>query len=125
MTTPNNRPIAPHLSVYKLPLTGIISISHRITGVMLSLGLVFFVYAVSAIANGESAYLVMQSLANFWLMKLLVWGFVAALFFHLCHGIRHLFWDAGQTFAKQTLDYYAKVELIASGVLTLITLLFL
>ena len=53
MTMTNNRPTSPHLQVYRLPLTGIISITHRMTGVMLSVGLIFFVYIVSAVAGGE------------------------------------------------------------------------
>ncbi len=121
----HNRPVSPHLQIYQLPLTGIISISHRMTGVMLSVGLVLFVYLISAVAAGASAYAAMQSLMDFWLMRLIYWGFIYALFFHLVHGIRHLIWDAGETFAKETLDYYAKIELSASLALTVLTLIFI
>ena len=62
MAINNNRPTSPHLQVYKLPITGIISISHRMTGVMLSLGLLFFVYIVSALAGGAEAYSDMQNI---------------------------------------------------------------
>lgn len=124
MASHSNRPVAPHLQVYQLPLTGIISILHRITGVLLSLGLVFFVYMVSAIANGAESYYVMQTIINFWLVKILIWAFIAALFFHLCHGVRHLLWDTGRSFAKETLDYYAKLEVVAAFALTLLTFVF-
>jgi len=121
----NNRPLSPHLQVYKLPLTGIISISHRLTGVMLALGLILFVYLVSAIAGGPESYAAMQNLLDSILVKLIYWGFVYALFFHLCHGVRHLIWDTGAGFAPETMDRYARYELVASVVLTLIAFFFI
>ena len=112
------RPLAPHLQIYRLPLTGLISISHRITGVCLSLGLVGVLYLLISIAAGEAAYQAMQALMGFWLAKLACWGFVLALLFHLCHGIRHLFWDAGRGFDRSTLQRLAIYELVATAVLT-------
>ncbi|MGZ8136899.1 MAG: succinate dehydrogenase, cytochrome b556 subunit [Methylococcaceae bacterium] len=125
MATHNNRPTSPHLQVYKLPLTGLISITHRMTGVMLSAGLLFFIYILSAIAGGSNSYTAMQQLMNNWVVHLIYWGFIYALFFHLCHGVRHLIWDAGQSFELETLNRYAIIELIASLLLTLITLIFI
>ena len=119
-----NRPLSPHLQVYRLPLTGIISITHRMTGVMLSMGLGLFVYVLFAIAAGEGMYQAMQAFMAFWLFKWVYWGFIYALFFHLCHGIRHLIWDIGKTFKRDTLTIYALLELIASAGLTLITFQF-
>lgn len=116
-----NRPLSPHLQVYRLPLTGLVSITHRMTGVFLSMGLVLFVYVLFAIAAGEGAYGGMQDFMRFWLFKLVYWGFIYALYFHLVHGIRHLIWDVGKTFDRLTLDKFALYELIASASLTLIT----
>ncbi|OAI05685.1 succinate dehydrogenase, cytochrome b556 subunit [Methylomonas methanica] len=116
-----NRPLSPHLQVYRLPLTGLVSITHRMTGVFLSMGLVLFVYVLFAIAVGEGAYGAMQEFMSYWLFKLVYWGFIYALFFHLVHGIRHLIWDFCKTFERMTLDKYAVYELIASASLTLIT----
>ena len=124
MTTQSNRPTSPHLQVYRLPLTGIISITHRMTGVMLSAGLILFVAIVSSVAGGAASYATMQALAGVWLVKLVYWGFLYALFFHLCHGVRHLIWDTGKSFDNDTLDRYAKIELGCSLGLTLFTLLF-
>ncbi|MFU8789637.1 MAG: succinate dehydrogenase, cytochrome b556 subunit [Methylobacter sp.] len=122
MATKTNRPTSPHLQVYRLPLTGIISITHRMTGVMLTAGLLLFVYVVSALAGGVDCYVAMQNLLDLWLFKLVLWGFVYALFFHLCHGVRHLIWDAGSSFEAATLNRYAIIELAASLALTLMTL---
>jgi len=124
MTMNINRPTSPHLQVYKLPLTGVISVTHRLTGVLLSAGLIFFIYIVTAVAGGEAAYAAMQALMSVWLVRLIYWGFIYALFFHLCHGVRHLIWDAGQSFDSDTLNRYALIELGISLVLTLITLIF-
>ena len=118
---PVNRPLSPHLQVYRLPLTGLISITHRMTGVLLSIGLVLFVYLLFAIAAGESFYLAMQHFMAFWVFKLVYWGFIYALFFHLCHGVRHLVWDVGKTLDRTSLNQYAIFELLASLALTLAT----
>jgi succinate dehydrogenase / fumarate reductase cytochrome b subunit len=91
------------------------------TGVMLSVGLALFVYIISALAGGGMAYDTMQTVMSHWLMKIVGWAFIYALFFHLCHGIRHLIWDAGNSFERDTLDRYALIELAASLLLTLMT----
>jgi len=91
------------------------------TGMMLSAGLILFVYIVSALAGGGVAYDNMQTLMSHWLLKLIGWGFIYALFFHLCHGVRHLIWDTGHSFDADTLNRYAIIELAASLVLTLMT----
>jgi succinate dehydrogenase / fumarate reductase cytochrome b subunit len=121
--TMKHRPTSPHLQVYKLPLTGIVSITHRMTGVLLSAGLILFVTIVSSVAGGATTYAAMQELMSGWLVRLIYWGFIYALFFHLCHGVRHLIWDAGQSFDRETLDRYAIIELGSSLALTLITLI--
>lgn len=119
----NNRPLSPHLQVYKLPLTGILSITHRMTGIILALGLVLVVYIVSAIAAGADAYQTMQNLMNQGFCQLIFWAFIYALFFHLCHGIRHLIWDMGNSFERETMNRYALYELLASLILTVTTFL--
>ncbi|MEQ1558116.1 MAG: succinate dehydrogenase, cytochrome b556 subunit [Methyloglobulus sp.] len=125
MTAKNNRPTSPHLQVYRLPLTGIISISHRITGVFLSAGLLIFLYILFALSQGENAYMAMQGSADGWLGKLFYLGFVYALFFHLCHGVRHLWWDLGEGFEPDNLHKYALIELISALLLTLFAWIFI
>ena len=119
------RPLSPHLQVYRLPLTGIISISHRLTGVLLSFGLIAVVYILYSLQTGGSTYQDMQWVANFWVTKCFYWGFIYALFFHLTHGIRHLIWDIGKSFDKDTLSRYAIIELVISLLLTLSALFFI
>ncbi|MBL1264202.1 succinate dehydrogenase, cytochrome b556 subunit [Candidatus Methylomicrobium oryzae] len=119
MNAPHPRPLSPHLQVYRLPLTAVLSITHRITGVLLSAGLLSVVCLLSALAAGPEAYASAQAIAGSGGMRFLSWAFIYALFFHLCHGIRHLIWDAGQGFEAGTLNRYAWIELTASVLLTL------
>jgi succinate dehydrogenase / fumarate reductase, cytochrome b subunit len=125
MTTKYPRPTSPHLQIYRLPLTGIISITHRITGVLLSAGLVLVVAIFYALSKGENAYAIMQSTANFWPVLMIYWGFIFALFFHLCHGVRHLFWDIGEGFEPGRLHQESLIELILALSLTLTTWIFI
>ncbi len=120
-----NRPLSPHLQVYKLPLTGLISITHRMTGVVLSIGLLFFVYSFIAIATGAANFTSLQTFLNQGLVQVITWLFIYALFFHFCHGIRHLIWDVGKTFAKEDMDKQAYIELGCSLALTVFAALFL
>lgn len=120
-----NRPLSPHLQVYKLPLTGLISITHRITGAGLILGLVLVVYILSMTASGADAYATLQYNLQWWPVKLVYGGLLYALFFHLCHGVRHLIWDIGKSFDKIILQQFALYELLASLLLTVLTLLFI
>ena len=109
----NPRPTSPHLQIYKLPLSGLNSISHRITGVFLSVGLIGVVYILWAISGGITAYQNLQTVMNLGVVQVLYWGFIYALFFHLCHGVRHLLWDM--------VKGYAILEIVVALLLTLFT----
>lgn len=98
--TPRPRPLSPHLQVYRLPMTAMMSITHRATGVGLGLGCLLLAYWLGAAAYGPSSYATAQSVVGSWFGILLLLGFSASLFFHLCNGIRHLVWDAGWGFEK-------------------------
>ena len=116
----HNRPLSPHLMIYRLPLTGIISITHRMTGAVLAIGIIVYIASFFIILQGESAFLELQHFLDYSLIRIAIWLFIYALFFHLCHGIRHLIWDVGESFDKQTLNMYAMIELSLSLLLTLI-----
>ena len=118
------RPLSPHLQVYRLPLTGLISISHRITGVLLAIGLSAVVLVLASNAAGATAYVLLQQQLQTWFGKCLYAGMVYALLFHLCHGCRHLLWDLGKGFARSRLFNLAIIELVASVVLTGVWLYF-
>ncbi len=122
---PINRPLSPHLQIYKLPFTALLSITHRMTGVILTMGLLFFGYSLMSLSNGAEAYVQMQTQLNSEFGKIILWLLIYALFFHLCHGVRHLIWDLGQGLDKATMNRNALLELVSSVNLTLIAWLFL
>lgn len=112
------RPISPHLQVYKPQLTSMLSILHRATGAFLALGTPFLVYWLVALAAGPQSYFEAQALAGHWLGQLLLAGWTFGLMYHLCNGIRHLFWDIGQGFELETLYRTGWTVLIVALALT-------
>jgi succinate dehydrogenase / fumarate reductase cytochrome b subunit len=114
----SNRPLSPHLQVYRWQWTMALSILHRITGVALGLGSLLLVYWLTAAATGPEAYARAQGFIGSWLGLLLLFGFSLALFYHLANGIRHLFWDAGRGFELKTAYASGIAVLVAAVVLT-------
>lgn len=113
----DNRPMSPHLDIYRWRITMLTSTLHRLSGVVVSLGFFILVIKLVLLATGGAADFAPTSmLANaFWF----VWS--AAVYYHLCNGIRHLVWDAGHGFDIPTAEKSAKIVIIASLVLTLLT----
>lgn len=89
------RPLSPHLQIYRWQLTMVMSISHRMAGIMLSLGAVYLAAWVVALAVGPEAFACINGLATAWYGQILLLAWTVALFYHLCNGIRHLAWDTG------------------------------
>ncbi|TVS13191.1 MAG: succinate dehydrogenase, cytochrome b556 subunit [Wenzhouxiangella sp.] len=89
------RPMSPHLQVYRPQLTSVLSITHRITGVVLSAGLVVVVAWLLALAAGAEAFASFNSLLATAPGLILLAAWTLAMFYHLLNGIRHLCWDAG------------------------------
>jgi succinate dehydrogenase / fumarate reductase cytochrome b subunit len=90
-----DRPLSPHLQVYRLPLTALLSITHRLTGVGLVLGAVGLVAWLAAAAAGPAWFATATAAMGSLVGRVVLFGFTWALFYHLSNGIRHLFWDAG------------------------------
>lgn len=118
MKNARNRPLSPHLQVYKLPLPAILSILHRITGGALVVGTLLLVYWLGAIAAGPEAYATAQAILGSFLGKLALFGWSWALFYHLGNGIRHLIWDAGFGLELPMVYLGGKVMIAASFILT-------
>ncbi len=98
----DDRPLSPHLQVYRPQFTSVLSILHRMTGVALGLGAMALVYWLAAAAAGPDWFQGARAAAGSWLGWLVLLGFTWALFYHLCNGIRHLFWDVGLGFELST-----------------------
>jgi len=103
MNTSPRHPTSPHLQIYRLPLTALISITHRATGVFLSLGALILVWALFALSQGPEAWAQVQPWLESWIGQLVLLGITYSLYFHFCHGIRHLFWDVGLGFELDTI----------------------
>lgn len=118
--TRDDRPLSPGLQIYRPQLTSVLSIIHRSTGVALSIGSPLLVYWLIMAAAGPQAYSTLHVLLASWLGLALLLGWTFSLFFHLCNGIRHLFWDAGYGFDLQTIYASGWTVVAVSIALTLI-----
>jgi succinate dehydrogenase / fumarate reductase cytochrome b subunit len=96
-----NRPLSPHLGVYKWQVSNTLSILHRLTGVALSIGALALLAWIVGAAMGPHAYEAVRSSLAGPLGMFILFGFSASFFYHLANGIRHLFWDAGYGFDKE------------------------
>ncbi|HXA69085.1 MAG TPA: succinate dehydrogenase, cytochrome b556 subunit [Stellaceae bacterium] len=115
-----SRPLSPHLQIYRPQITSVLSISHRATGLALSVGTLLLVWWLVALARGPEAFASAQSLVGSWFGRLLLLGWTFSLFFHLANGIRHLCWDAGYGFEIKTATVSGWVVVAASAALTVI-----
>ncbi len=119
------KPLSPHIQIYKPQISSFTSILHRATGIFLYIGVVLicwaivhYAYQVEILVDGEIEektcdcswkYLVYAAV--------LMWSF--SLYYHMCNGIRHLFWDIGKGFEKKTANRNGILVLIASAMLTI------
>ncbi len=114
-----NRPLSPHLQVYRPQFTSMLSILHRLTGVILAFGTLLLVWWLIAAATGPEAYDTVQGFIGSIIGRLLLLGWTFALFYHLANGIRHLAWDTGRGFELATAYSSGWLVVIASVVLTI------
>lgn len=114
------RPRSPNVQIYRPQLTSVLSFSHRMTGLFLSLGAVLLVTWLISAAAGEQSFLRLQAFMGSWLGLLLLFLWTFSLFYHLCNGIRHLFWDLGHGFQLRTIYLSGWSVVIASILLTLL-----
>lgn len=116
----SERPLSPHLFIYRWPMTMVVSLLHRITGMALSIGLVVLVAGLLAAADGAAAWGsfvdTLDSLAGRLLLALLTLAF----FFHLANGVRHLVWDLGFGFEIPQANASGWTVIAATVVLTLL-----
>jgi succinate dehydrogenase / fumarate reductase cytochrome b subunit len=115
-----DRPLSPHLQIYRWQLTSVLSILHRAAGVVLSAGAILLVWWLVAAASGAEAYEGVEDFLGSWLGLLLLFGWTVALFYHLCNGIRHLVWDTGHALDLKSVYVGGWVVVGATGVLTFV-----
>jgi succinate dehydrogenase / fumarate reductase cytochrome b subunit len=96
------RPLSPHLTIYRWPITMAASITHRVTGLALAGGTLFLAWWLIAAASGPDSYDIFAAVAAHPVGLVILFGFVWSLAFHLLNGVRHLAWDLGYGFAVPT-----------------------
>ena len=116
-----NRPLSPHLQIYRPQLTSLLSVAHRATGIFLSLGIPFFLYWLWSLESGRDTYAAAGEFFGSFIGRLLLLGWTFAFFYHLCNGIRHLFWDAGKGFELEDAYRSGWLVVAASASLTLLS----
>ena len=90
------RPLSPHLSIWRFQLPAVMSITHRITAVILTSGTVLLTAWLIALASGESSFELVSMIVSHPLGQFVMFGYSVVLFYHASNGVRHLFWDFGK-----------------------------
>ncbi len=119
------RPLSPHLTIYRMYRYSVLtSITNRVTGVVLSLGLIVLVYWLTSLARGAHAYVRAQAVLGSLPLKALYAALLAAFAYHLVAGIRHLVWDAGYGMEKKQSQRSAWLVIATAVVLAAVLILY-
>lgn len=116
----SDRPLSPHISIYRWPVTMVSSILHRASGIVMSVSLLVLVAWLFDAASGPEDYAVFVAAMGSPIGMLFLVGCSLAFFYHLSNGVRHLIWDAGYGFEKSQANASAWFVLAAAVVLTAI-----
>jgi succinate dehydrogenase cytochrome b subunit len=114
------RPLSPHLQIYRPMLTMMMSIAHRITGASLAVGFLLLAWWFVAVSAGPEAYAKFDAFFASIVGRLLLFLFTWALIHHMLGGIRHLIWDTGTGLDKTSIEVFAWLTIISSIVLTVL-----
>jgi succinate dehydrogenase cytochrome b subunit len=115
-----NRPLSPHLQIYRWPLTMAMSIVHRVTGGALYFGTLLLVWWLAAAASGPKAFGFANAVFGSWFGLLVLFGYSWALLHHMLGGLRHFLWDFGIGLGKPARDQLALANIIGSVALTFV-----
>lgn len=118
------RPLSPHLQIYRLPLPALLSISHRMSGIALTLGIFVLVAWLWAGAFNAKCFENLRLAFTSPLGHVLLFGWMLAFFYHLCAGVRHLVWDTGAGFEKPVYRVTNWIVIVAALALTILTWLY-
>ena len=120
----SKNPLSPHLQIYRWHVSSLLSITHRISGIINLLALILIFFLFLALSLGESNYELLLLLINSFVGKFVLIGFTWSMSFHLLSGIRHLAWDLGYGFEIKTANISGLIVIVFSLVLTVIFWLF-
>jgi len=120
----SNNPLSPHIQIYRWHISSLLSITHRISGVINLLALILIFFWLIALSLGESNYESFLLIINSFFGKFILIGFTWSMSFHLLSGIRHLVWDLGYGYEIKTANISGIIVIISSLALTIIFWLF-
>ena len=112
------RPLSPHLSIWRFQLPAVMSITHRITAVILTSGTVLLTAWLLALAFGENSFNVVSMMISHPLGQFVMFGYSVVLFYHASNGVRHLFWDFGKGLDISGVYSSGRIALVTMVVLT-------
>jgi succinate dehydrogenase / fumarate reductase, cytochrome b subunit len=115
---PVQRPLSPHLQIYRLTLSMVMSGLHRITGLCLVAGMLMLTWWLLAAAAGQNAYTTFEMFAGSWIGRLILVGFSWAMLHHLLGGLRYLVWDLGYGLEPAEREWMVRANIIGSIVAT-------
>ena len=116
----NKNPISPHLQIYRWHISSLLSITHRITGIVNLLALILMFVWIFAFNLGQSNYEFFLLAINSFFGKFILIGFVWSMSFHILSGIRHLVWDMGYGFEIKTANISGLIVILCSLVVTIV-----
>ena len=116
----NNKPLSPHIQIYSWNISSLISISHRITGVINIVALTIICFWIASFLFGNSIYVIIQNILNSFFGKFLVIGITWSFSFQILSEIRHLFWDLGYGFEIKTSRISGFLVIFGSFIITIL-----
>ena len=120
----SKNPLSPHIQIYRWHISSLLSITHRITGVINLIALILIFFWLLILSLGESNYELFLLIINSFFGKFILIGFTWSMSFHALSGIRHLVWDLGYGFEIKTANITGIIVIISSLTLTIIFWLF-
>ena len=120
----SKNPLSPHIQIYRWHISSLLSITHRISGVINLLALILIFFCLIVLSFGETNYELFLLIINSFFGKFILIGFTWSMSFHILSGIRHVAWDLGYGFEIKTANISGIIVIICSLVLTIIFWLF-
>lgn len=117
---PAERPLSPHLTIYRPVLTMVMSIMHRITGSALYVGTLLVVVWLVCAATGPEAFEAFRGFIGSWFGRFILFGYTWVLLHHMLGGVRHFVWDTGRGFEPAEREWLARATIVGSAALTVL-----
>ena len=114
----SKNPLSPHLQIYRWQISSLLSIIHRITGILNLLGLIFISAWISSAGIGENLFEYFSVFLKSFIGKFILIGFTWSMSYHLLSGIRHFFWDLGYGYEIKTANISGTIVIVSSLLLT-------